>query len=429
MGGYVPPLRRKDSFGMHFTFYPSMGLVSEILYNKMNLTIDNIVGVQNISNNRVVIKVVPHKFEEIMDEYEDKEIVINAGVVRVINLSNSFSYVSIRNAPFELENDILQELFSRYGKVYEMRMNRFSTGPFTGLFNGVRTAKMIIKQNIPSSVTIRGHNIAFLYNGQIKTCFKCGLTGHLAKDCEVAKAGRPNIFEEEDFPEINGMRKKKDVLDTPDTEDEDVHKTMDTDDDMACIAASEGGDAEATEKRTREDKEEQNTGNKITEAEVDVQQVQDMAQSEIQVIEVEVHHAPSVDDGQRKKGVNQDSQQRPNKRSKKEVTVKELSTNEAKKEEEEQQQQQQKELQEEQQEEPQQQQHQMQHPIQQIPVGHERINNEEAAWCASAEGNSGLKMKIKKEIVKEKNICSNDVPQRLLSSDEEICNNKKMKKN
>ena len=116
-----------------------------------------------------------------------------------------------------------------------MRLNRFVTGPFKGLLNGVRTVKMIVKNNIPSSCTIRGHNISFMYSSQVRTCFKCGSVGHMLKDCNADFSENINIFDEKDFPDMNLTReneqgkqqKKKDVTDNGEVQLSEKHQVDD----------------------------------------------------------------------------------------------------------------------------------------------------------------------------------------------------------
>ena len=76
-----------------------------------------------------------------MKKYEDEIVMIESVEAKVTNLSQSYTYVSVRNTPFELEDDVILSILSRYGKIDSMRLNRFVTGPFKGLLNGVRTVK------------------------------------------------------------------------------------------------------------------------------------------------------------------------------------------------------------------------------------------------------------------------------------------------
>ena len=198
--------------GLFFTApYVSMDMVSNVLLNKMNVNCNDIIGVQNLNRNKVVVKFGSTEgFMNIMEEFEDKMIKINeVEMVRIVNLSNSFTFVSIRNAPFEMDDDLIVGILSRYGKVDSIRKNTFSLGPFKGLLSGIRTVKMKIKGNIPSSLNVCGHNLTVLYNGQKRTCFKCGQEGHLMKDCAVDIFGKENAWSEEDFPRLDKRSEDK----------------------------------------------------------------------------------------------------------------------------------------------------------------------------------------------------------------------------
>ncbi|KAG7157134.1 hypothetical protein Hamer_G009962, partial [Homarus americanus] len=72
-----------------------------------------------------------------------------------------------------------------------MRLNKYTKGPAAGLLNGTRTFRVNLKNNIPSSVTVGGHSLTFLYAGQRKTCFECG-----HEECEVARGENMDRMEE-----------------------------------------------------------------------------------------------------------------------------------------------------------------------------------------------------------------------------------------
>ena len=51
------------------------------------------------------------------------------------------------------------------------------------VFNGIRTARVEIKHDIPSTVRIVGEFIKFWYPGQPKSCRRCGDLDHFIKHC------------------------------------------------------------------------------------------------------------------------------------------------------------------------------------------------------------------------------------------------------
>ena len=226
MGTFSVPLRRQDSFGLQFSSYPSMPVVRDALCNCMEIPLDDILGVTTAGRNRIIVKVVPSLFNDLMKKYEDKRFTSEKlGSFYVKNLSSSLTYVSIRNAPFEMSDEALISLLSRYGKVQNMRNNRYAHGPFEGKLTGVRTATMQLKENIPSSITFHGYTISFIYNGQTRTCYRCGSTGHMIKDCDYDM--EKNKFSDEEYPEINS-KKGAQEKDKPRKADEIDHENKET---------------------------------------------------------------------------------------------------------------------------------------------------------------------------------------------------------
>ncbi|KAG7177337.1 hypothetical protein Hamer_G000664, partial [Homarus americanus] len=83
----------------------------------------------------------------------------------------------VKDAPFEMGNQIIMNIISKYGKVERVRLNKYTKGPAAGLLNGTRTFKR-------------------------KTYYKCGYEFHLEIDCHTEEVGKVKIFNEEDFPAI-----------------------------------------------------------------------------------------------------------------------------------------------------------------------------------------------------------------------------------
>ena len=185
MGSFSTPIRRKDSFGLLFSYNPEYNSVCDVIFENLKLSHEDIIGFQQLNSRKYVVKFKDSDvFQHFCELYDEKEIQVAPGkFVQVTNFSSVYSYVCIKYAPFDMENSLLENILSRYGRLYGIRLNRYSYGKAEGLLNGVRTAKMEIKGNIPSSINIQGHNIVFYYNGQRKTCYKCGREDHMAMEC------------------------------------------------------------------------------------------------------------------------------------------------------------------------------------------------------------------------------------------------------
>jgi len=175
---HPPSLKRVNSLGLVFVNQkPTQDDVSAILFEKINVKLEDINVVQFL-REKVIIKFYDHdKFQKVVDDKEGKILSLgfNSAVkVKVTNESSVFSFVSIRDCPPEMGDDVLINILSQYGTVEGIRHNRYNRGPFQGTFSGIRTAKMYVKKNIPSKITVNSFQIQLLYNGQRRTCFKCG---------------------------------------------------------------------------------------------------------------------------------------------------------------------------------------------------------------------------------------------------------------
>ena len=197
------PSRRKDTIGLKFSDPVEINEICDVLFDRLNIDYEDIYGFQQHKFNKVEVKFKDsdvHK--QFCIDYAEKELVLDDNkTVMVVNLSGIYTYVSIKFAPFDLTDATLINIMSRYGKVENIRWNKYTYGDARGLLNGTRTAKMILKTNIPSSMTVCDHNIVFMYQGQTRTCFKCGHVGHNASGCQNT-AARINVYNLESFPTL-----------------------------------------------------------------------------------------------------------------------------------------------------------------------------------------------------------------------------------
>ena len=198
------PLKRVNSIGLVFSNEsPSQELTRIIIFEKTETELEDINVVQFL-RDRVIVKFFDSSvYEKYVDLYEGKIWQFGNIKVKCTDESSSITYVSIRDCPPEMDSSILVNVLSQYGSVEGLRYNRYKYGPFQGALNGIRTAKMHVKKNIPSKITINNVQIHLIYNGQKRTCFKCGSEFHEAKECSTEFFDRTNIFSTTDFPLLN----------------------------------------------------------------------------------------------------------------------------------------------------------------------------------------------------------------------------------
>ncbi|KAJ8017393.1 Zinc finger CCHC domain-containing protein 3 [Holothuria leucospilota] len=104
--------------------------------------------------------------------------------------TSSAILVTVLHVPHELNDNAVRYVLGKYGRVVSGRFLTFAEYP--EVFNGIRQYKIVLKENIPSSVNFGGRPCWVRYRGQPRTCLKCGDKGHEAKDCELVKCFQCN---------------------------------------------------------------------------------------------------------------------------------------------------------------------------------------------------------------------------------------------
>ena len=72
---------------------------------------------------------------------------------------------------------------SCYGKVLSFHRDCIATG----IYNGVRTARMRLQRPIPSTMRVVGEQVMVFYESQPRTCRRCGDEGHMANGCKAPR--------------------------------------------------------------------------------------------------------------------------------------------------------------------------------------------------------------------------------------------------
>ena len=172
-------VRVRKSFSVYFTLDTHVS-THEILMtlDQSGIDYEDVVSVQcRLGTNTYVVSLRTAKaIAHILSAWD---INVSGQHAFVADCDNKISIVKIYNGPNEMPDSIIIGRLSSYGSVMSFRRDLATDA----VFNSVRTARMEIKQDIPSSVRIAGEFIKFWYPGQPKSCRRCGDLDHLIKDC------------------------------------------------------------------------------------------------------------------------------------------------------------------------------------------------------------------------------------------------------
>jgi hypothetical protein len=95
--------------------------------------------------------------------------------------------VRIANLPPEIKTEIISVALAPYGEVKDIQGEQWSKAYRYAVSNGVRIVYIILKQHLPSHLTIAGHRSLISYEGQPSTCYRFYDTGHMYQGCPKRK--------------------------------------------------------------------------------------------------------------------------------------------------------------------------------------------------------------------------------------------------
>ena len=96
-------------------------------------------------------------------------------------------YVWVANLPPEVSNDMLHASLASFGKVLNIHTEMWSKAYRYHVSNGVRQFAMHLTRHLHSHLTIAGHRILLLYEGQPATCCGCGELGNFYQTCPACQ--------------------------------------------------------------------------------------------------------------------------------------------------------------------------------------------------------------------------------------------------
>ena len=97
-----------------------------------------------------------------------------------------FKWVTLMDLPYGIPEGKTKTALSKFGQAAHIKSE-----VYMGLYTGTRLVKMEVKKAIPSRVMVAGHLCTIFYRGQVRSCFRCNLTGHEAKNCPSKQNAPP----------------------------------------------------------------------------------------------------------------------------------------------------------------------------------------------------------------------------------------------
>jgi hypothetical protein len=91
--------------------------------------------------------------------------------------------VRLQNLPIEVPNMEIYMTLAPYGNVQSVVEERWSPNLHYKVYNGMRTAVIVLKMHIPSTMLVGGYRARIYYEGQPQTCYACGEADHLYPEC------------------------------------------------------------------------------------------------------------------------------------------------------------------------------------------------------------------------------------------------------
>lgn len=148
-------------------------------FDKSGIDIDSITSIQRKASNNTWIVTFDSPVSKTA-ALNEQSVTISGCVVFLGDCENKVTIVKLYELPTELPDSVIIGRLSHYDRVFSFRRDQIAEG----IFNGVRTARMVLDRPIPGQTFIAGEFARIWYPGQPKTCRKCGAEGHLAALCK-----------------------------------------------------------------------------------------------------------------------------------------------------------------------------------------------------------------------------------------------------
>lgn len=169
----------------------------------MRVEYQDLYGVEKLSPTRVAVTFSSAQVYQLFVRRWGTRTHVLPGSAVTVEVSDPWgplTYVSVHGAPVQFPEDELSAAFRRYGEVVGQRHACLLSGRLKGLRMGARTLRMRLSGAIPSRVAVCGFYVRVFYQGQTRSCFRCGEVGHFAAACRAPRPEDPSVFHADDFP-------------------------------------------------------------------------------------------------------------------------------------------------------------------------------------------------------------------------------------
>lgn len=183
--------RRENTFRIDLANIPKRPSYEEIhtfVSSELGLQREQVLRIQcSRSANCVFVKVVDLGLaQKVCEEHDEKHEVEVDGEKYVLRIRMEDGAVEVKL--FDLPEDISEQniigFLQDFGEVLSIREQMWTDQyTFGGTSTGVWIARMIVKRNIPSYVTIDGETTYLSYYGQLQSCKHCGEYVHNGASC------------------------------------------------------------------------------------------------------------------------------------------------------------------------------------------------------------------------------------------------------
>ncbi|XP_069957545.1 uncharacterized protein [Cherax quadricarinatus] len=162
-------------------------LLPTIIRETYGIQDDEVYGVALNGAYRIFVKLNSTSvYESLVTRFQDVSLDATPAVkVRLIDVSRHFTWVKIRNVPFEADEADIRSVFETYGTVHLAQKGKWTAGAYMGRPEGTFSLKMTLRHPIPSYVVLEDFRTQVMvsYAGQRRTCRICGAYDHMAAEC------------------------------------------------------------------------------------------------------------------------------------------------------------------------------------------------------------------------------------------------------